>query len=303
MLEDLLYIIKDGVLLGLIWGVMAIGVFISFRVLDFADLTAEGSVTLGGAVVTNLILSGMTPILATLISFLVGMLAGLVTGVLHAKLKIPAILAGIITMTGLYTINLRVLGRASQAYTDNNLTIFNYLDEVPADYRKMIISLLIIVLVVLAVYWFFGTEIGTDIRATGMNPKMARAQGINTNVMIILGLMISNGLIALSGALQVQTMRNANMDIGKGIIIIGLGSIILGEVIFGKRSFKNWLISVVLGSIIYQMLVAVAINLGMDANDLKLIQAILIALILSIPVIKPGIIKLISLLHKEKKKC
>lgn len=303
MLEDLLYIIKDGVLLGLIWGVMAIGVFISFRVLDFADLTAEGSVTLGGAVVTNLILSGMTPILATLISFLVGMLAGLVTGVLHAKLKIPAILAGIITMTGLYTINLRVLGRASQAYTDNNLTIFNYLDEVPADYRKMIISLLIIVLVVLAVYWFFGTEIGTDIRATGMNPKMARAQGINTNVMIILGLMISNGLIALSGALQVQTMRNANMDIGKGIIIIGLGSIILGEAIFGKRSFKNWLISVVLGSIIYQMLVAVAINLGMDANDLKLIQAILIALILSIPVIKPGIIKLISLLHKEKKKC
>lgn len=303
MLEDLLYIIKDGVLLGLIWGVMAIGVFISFRVLDFADLTAEGSVTLGGAVVTNLILSGMTPILATLISFLVGMLAGLVTGVLHAKLRIPAILAGIITMTGLYTINLRVLGRASQAYTDNNLTIFNYLDEIPVDYRKMIISLLIIVLVVLAVYWFFGTEIGTDIRATGMNPKMARAQGINTNVMIILGLMISNGLIALSGALQVQTMRNANMDIGKGIIIIGLGSIILGEVIFGKRSFKNWLISVVLGSIIYQMLVAVAINLGMDANDLKLIQAILIALILSIPVIKPGIIKLISLLHKEKKKC
>lgn len=303
MLEDLLYIIKDGVLLGLIWGVMAIGVFISFRVLDFADLTAEGSVTLGGAVVTNLILSGMTPILATLISFLAGMLAGLATGVLHAKLRIPAILAGIITMTGLYTINLRVLGRASQAYTDNNLTIFNYLDEIPVDYRKMIISLLIIVLVVLAVYWFFGTEIGTDIRATGMNPKMARAQGINTNVMIILGLMISNGLIALSGALQVQTMRNANMDIGKGIIIIGLGSIILGEVIFGKRSFKNWLISVVLGSIIYQMLVAVAINLGMDANDLKLIQAILIALILSIPVIKPGIIKLISLLHKEKKKC
>lgn len=303
MLEDLLYIIKDGVLLGLIWGVMAIGVFISFRVLDFADLTAEGSVTLGGAVVTNLILSGMTPILATLISFLAGMLAGLATGVLHAKLRIPAILAGIITMTGLYTINLRVLGRASQAYTDNNLTIFNYLDEIPVDYRKMIISLLIIVLVVLAVYWFFGTEIGTDIRATGMNPKMARAQGINTNVMIILGLMISNGLIALSGALQVQTMRNANMDIGKGIIIIGLGSIILGEAIFGKRSFKNWLISVVLGSIIYQMLVAVAINLGMDANDLKLIQAILIALILSIPVIKPGIIKLISLLHKEKKKC
>jgi len=303
VLEDLLYIIKDGVLLGLIWGVMAIGVFISFRVLDFADLTAEGSVTLGGAVVTNLILSGMTPILATLISFLAGMLAGLATGVLHAKLRIPAILAGIITMTGLYTINLRVLGRASQAYTDNNLTIFNYLDEIPVDYRKMIISLLIIVLVVLAVYWFFGTEIGTDIRATGMNPKMARAQGINTNVMIILGLMISNGLIALSGALQVQTMRNANMDIGKGIIIIGLGSIILGEVIFGKRSFKNWLISVVLGSIIYQMLVAVAINLGMDANDLKLIQAILIALILSIPVIKPGIIKLISLLHKEKKKC
>lgn len=303
MLEDLLYIIKDGVLLGLIWGVMAIGVFISFRVLDFADLTAEGSVTLGGAVVTNLILSGMTPILATLISFLAGMLAGLATGVLHAKLRIPAILAGIITMTGLYTINLRVLGRASQAYTDNNLTIFNYLDEIPVDYRKMIISLLIIVLVVLAVYWFLGTEIGTDIRATGMNPKMARAQGINTNVMIILGLMISNGLIALSGALQVQTMRNANMDIGKGIIIIGLGSIILGEVIFGKRSFKNWLISVVLGSIIYQMLVAVAINLGMDANDLKLIQAILIALILSIPVIKPGIIKLISLLHKEKKKC
>ncbi len=280
------YILQDGIELGLIWALMALGIFISFRVLDFADLTAEGTVTLGSAISLSLIVNNVNPVLAVLIALAGGFLAGIITGILHTKLKIPAILAGIITMTGLYTINLRIMGKAS-IYTDAD-TIYSFLRSFidQSFYAKAPISLFIIIIFFFILYWFFGTEIGMSIRATGMNQKMARAQGINTHLMIILGLAISNALIALSGALSAQSAKSANMDIGRGTIVIGLASIIIGEFIFGKRSFKNWLISVILGSILYQTLVGVATTLGLDPNDLKLLQSILIALILSLPLIK-----------------
>jgi putative ABC transport system permease protein len=266
---------------------MTLGIFISFRVLDFADLTAEGTVTLGSAMATALILQGLPPLVATLIALLAGFLAGGITGILHTKLKIPPILAGIISMTGLYSINLRVMGKAS-IYLGDKDTIYTFFRKMINDpfLSKTITTLIVVVIIFLILYWFFGTEIGMSIRSTGMNQKMSRAQGINTNLMIILGLAIANALIAVSGALSAQSAKSANMDVGKGTIVIGLASIIIGEVVFGKRTFKNWLLSVILGSIIYQALVGVAIALGLNPNDLKLLQAILIAFILALPLIK-----------------
>jgi putative ABC transport system permease protein len=286
-LEDILYILKDAVEIGLIWSLMTLGIFISFRVLDFADLTAEGTVTMGSAIATALILADIPPVMATIIALVGGFVAGAVTGILHTKLKIPAILAGIISMTGLYSINLRIMGKAS-IYLGDKATIYTFFRSLIDDpfVSKTLTTLIVLTVIVLIIYWFFGTEIGMSIRATGMNQKMARAQGINTEIMIILGLAIANALIALSGALSAQSAKSANMDIGRGTIVIGLASIIIGEVIFGKRTFKNWLISVILGSIIYQALVGVAIALGLNHNDLKLLQALLIALILSLPLLK-----------------
>lgn len=285
-LEILRYIVQDGIQLGLIWALMTLGIFISFRVLNLADLTAEGTITLGSAIAISMIENGLNPFVSTLIALIGGFLAGMITGILHTKLKISAILSGIITMTGLYTINLRIMGKAS-IYSQAD-TIYSFLRSLIKNpfLANTITTLIIVVLFFFILYWFFGTEIGMSIRATGMNQKMARAQGINTHVMIILGLAISNALIAVSGALHAQSHKFATMDIGKGTIVIGLASIIIGEVIFGKRTFKNWLISVILGSIIYQTLVAVAIALEIDANDLKLLQAILIAVILALPLIR-----------------
>lgn len=287
ILESILYIIKDGVEVGLIWSIMALGIFISYRALDTADMTAEGAATLGSSITISLILEGLSLPLILLITVLGGFLAGAITGILHTKLKIPAILSGIITMTGLYSINLRVMGKAS-LYLNEESTVYTFLRGLIDDaaISKIITTLLIVVLIFFILYWFFGTEIGMSLRATGMNPKMARAQGINTDIMIILGLAISNALIALSGSLSAQSGRSANMDIGKGTLVIGLASIIIGEAIFGKRSFKNWLISVILGSIIFQIIIGIAIAVGLNPNDLKLVQAIIIALILAIPVIK-----------------
>lgn len=288
-IEKLLYIIQDASELGLIWAIMALGVFISYRVLDFADLTAEGTITLGGAIVSSLILKDVSPYLATLLAFVGGLLAGIITGVLHTKFKIPAIVAGIITMTGLFSINLRIMGKASLYLSDKD-TVYTFLVDVIKDNNsvaKILTTFVVLILITLGMYWFFGTEIGMSLRSTGMNQKMSRAQGINTNAMIILGLALSNGLVAVCGALIAQSTKSANMDVGKGTIVIGLASIILGEVLFGKRTFKNWLIAVILGSIAYQLLAGTAIALGLNANDLKLLQAILIAIILSLPIIKP----------------
>jgi putative ABC transport system permease protein len=290
-IESFIFILKDATELGLIWGIMALGIFISFRVLDFSDLTSEGTVTLGGAMATSLILSEVSPIIATIAAIIVGFLAGMITGFLHTKLRIPGILAGIITMTGLYSINLRIMGKASLHLGDLDTIyspLINLINDPNDSFLPIALTVLLIVaLVFLFIYYFFGTELGMSIRITGMNQTAARSQGINTNLMIILGLGISNALISLSGALSVQNSGSSNMDIGKGAIVIGLVSIIIGEVIFGKRTFKNWLISVILGSIIYQALVGIAIVLGLNPNDLKLLQAILIAIILGLPVIKP----------------
>jgi len=290
-MDDILYIIKGAIELGLIWSIMTLGIFISFRILNLADLTAEGTVTLGSAIGAALILINVPPVIATLIALMGGFIAGAITGILHTKLKIPAILAGIIVMTGLYSINLRIMGKAS-IYLGDLGTIYTFIRNVFNDpfVAKALTTFIVVVLLFFLLYWFFGTEIGMSLRATGMNQKMARAQGINTDVMIILGLAIANALIAVSGALSAQSAKSANMDIGKGTIVIGLASIIIGEVIFGKRTFKNWLISVILGSIIYQALVGVAIALGLDPNDLKLLQAILIAVILALPFIRKTIL-------------
>ncbi|MDD4076635.1 MAG: ABC transporter permease [Bacilli bacterium] len=286
-MEVIFYILQDAVEIGLIWSLMTLGIFISFRVLEFADLTAEGAVTLGSAISVALLLNNVPPLVATIIALIGGFVAGAITGLLHTKLKIPAILAGIISMTGLYSINLRIMGKAS-IYVGDNSTIYSFFQTLIKEpfMAKTLTTIIVVVLIFLILYCFFGTEIGMSIRATGMNQKMARAQGINTDIMIILGLAIANALIALSGALSAQSDKSANMDIGKGTIVIGLASIILGEVIFGKRTFKNWLISVILGSVIYQALVGIAIALGLNPNDLKLLQAILIAFILAMPLIK-----------------
>lgn len=284
---NFIYIFKDGLELGLIWALLALGVFISFRVLDFADLTAEGTITLGSSVIAGFILREQNLIVAMTVVTLTGFLAGSITGILNTKLKIPAILSGIISMTALYSINLRVLGSASKSLGGYN-NIFTPLRKLINDpFLSKVITLLLILLVIFFIlYLLFGTELGMAIRATGMNEKMASAQGVNTDLMIIIGLGISNAIIALGGSLIAQYNNTANLEMGRGTIVVGLASIIIGEVIFGKRSFKNWLISVILGSIVYQLLIGVAIELGLNTNDLKLAQAILITIILAIPVIK-----------------
>ena len=286
-MDELLNIVKDALEIGLIWSLLALGIFIAFRVLEFADLTAEGAVTMGGAVAASLILKGAPPFIATLLSVAGGFLAGIVTGILHTKLKIPAILSGILTMTGLYSVNLRILGK-SAVHLGDAATIYTFPRGIieNAFVAETLTTFLVVVIIFFVLYWFFGTEIGMSIRATGMNKKMARAQGINTDIMIIFGLALANALVALCGALHAQSANSANMDVGTGTIVIGLAAIILGEILFGKRSFKNWLISVILGSVAYEVLVGVAIALGLNPNDLKLLQAILIAFILALPLVK-----------------
>lgn len=286
-MDVLINILTDSFQEGLVWAIMALGIFISFRVLNFADLTSEGTLTLGAAIAAALIIKGVNPVLATLIAFLGGMFAGIITGLLHTKLKIPGILAGIITMTGLYSVNLRVMGKAS-LYIGENKTVFSYINMLFDDraLSKTVTALLVVIIVFLILYWFFGTEIGMSIRTTGMNQKMSKSLDINTDLMIILGLALANGLVALSGSLIAQKMNSSNMDIGKGTIVIGLASIIIGEAIIGKKTFKVWLFAIIVGSFVYQLLIAIAINLlGMNPNDLKLLQAILVAIILGTPLI------------------
>ncbi len=307
----IIYIIKDAIESGFIWALLGLGVFISYRVLDFADLTVEGSLTLGGAISASLILLQNSffsnPIVAIIIATIGGMLAGVVTGFLHAKLKIPGILSGIISMTALFSLNLLIMQKNS-LYIGTSKTIYDYFDvffknvfnitnpELLKFLSKVSASFLIILIVVLIIYYFFGTELGMSIRATGNNQNMARAQGINTNRMIILGLAISNGIVAIAGALYVECYRIANMDLGRGSIVIGLASIIIGEVLIGKVTFKRWLIAVIVGTIIFQIIIGLALLIGFSANNLKLLQAILITFILAFPVLKP----LIKSLKGEK---
>ena len=256
---------------GVLWGLYALGVYLTYRVLDIADLTVEGSFPLGAAVAASMLVAGYRPL----------------TAILCTKLKIPALLAGILTMIGLYSINLRVMGKANLPLLQQE-TLFTEWNiwGLDAATNILLIGTVVVVLAILLTYWFFGTELGTAIRATGANPHMIRANGVNTDVMIVLGLLLSNGMVAICGALVAQSNGFADVGMGTGTIVIGLASVIIGEVLFGTRSFKNWLISVVLGSVVYRAVIAVVLQLGMPPNDLKLFTAILVAIALSLPLIQ-----------------
>ena len=283
---------------GLIWGIMAIGVFITFRVLDIADLTVDGSFCTGGAVCVMMILAGFNPAVAMLAAFIVGMGTGFATGFFHTFCGIPAILAGILTQLGLWSVNLAIMGmKANQYININNFDVFvslRYLQDVGAGLRPFYQHPILVVglftaVVVAILYWFFGTELGSSIRATGANQHMARAQGINTNFNVVLGLMISNGLVALSGALLSQYQSYADINMGRGAIVIGLAAIIIGEVIFGKVfvNFGLKLFSVSFGAIIYYLVVQAVITLlRIDTNYLKLITALIVAVFLTVPYLK-----------------
>ena len=278
---------KRQVSLGLLWSVMALGVYVTFRVLDIADLTVEGSFPLGAAVAAAMIVDGYGALAAVFAAAVAGMLAGVVTGLLHTKLKIPALLAGILTMIALYSVNLRVMGKANLSLLRLD-TLFTQLAALGLTNAQvaLAIGLAATLLCGVFLYWFFGTEIGAAIRATGFNPQMIRANGVNTDVTIILGLLLSNALVAVSGALIAQNNGFADIGMGIGTIVIGLASVIIGEVLFGTRSFKNCLISVVLGSVVYRIVIAVVLQMGMPPNDLKLFTAALVALALSLPVLQ-----------------
>ena len=273
---------------GLLWAIMAIGVYITFRVLDIADLTVEGTFPLGAATAAAVIAKGGSLLTAFILAAIAGMLAGVVTGLLHTKLKIPALLAGILTMIGLYSVNLRIMGKANLSMLGME-TVFTYMQKLAGftnSLTVLTVGLLSCIFIGVLVYWFFGTEIGCAIRATGFNQQMIRAQGVNTDVTIVLGLLISNMLVGIAGALVAQNNGFADVGMGVGTIVIGLASVIIGEVLFGTRSFKNSLISVCLGSVVYRIVIAVVLQMGMPPNDLKLFTAILVAIALSLPLLQ-----------------
>ena len=287
-LSSLLNALPGAIAQGLVWGIMAIGVYITFRILDVADLTVDGSLATGGAVCVILIRTGLNPWLALVCATLAGMLAGLVTGLFHTRCGIPAILAGILTQLALYSVNLRIMGgKANQAVSVDKYDLLlsqRYVRELTLD--NPLPMLIVFTLAVIAVlYWFFGTEKGCSLRATGNNPRMARAQGINTNSNIVLGLMLSNGLVALSGALLSQYQGSSDVNMGRGAIVIGLAAVIIGEVIFGKLfiNFGLKLLAVSIGAVIYYIVLQIVLQLGLNTNDLKLITALIVALFLSVP--------------------
>ncbi len=272
---------------GLIWGIMAIGIYITYRILDVADLTVDGSFATGGAVAVILILNGWNLWIAMLGAFIAGLLAGAVTGLLHTLMGIPPILSGILTQLSLYSINLKIMGKSNQSVNVNQtdlLISLRWVKELAV--RNPLITVGIVLIILIAVlYWFFGTEMGCAIRATGANLHMSRAQGINTGLNKVIGIMLSNGLVAFSGAFLAQYQGFADVKMGQGAIVIGLAAVIIGEALFGKI-FKNFalrLLSVVLGSIIYYIVVQAVITMGLDANLMKLFSAAIVAVFLAVP--------------------
>ena len=285
---SLLNALPGAVAQGLIWGIMAIGVYITFRILDIADLTVDGSLCTGAAVCIMMIQGGSNVWVALLCAFLAGMLAGLATGLFHTFMGIPAILAGILTQLGLYSVNLKIMGKSNQAINVDKfdlLVSLRYIKNVAIYKNTILLVAVIIVLLVVVLYWFFGTELGCSLRATGCNDKMARAQGINTDFNRVLGLMISNGLVAFSGALLGQYQGFSDINMGRGAIVIGLAAVIIGEAIFGKifRNFGLKLIAVAIGSIIYYFVLQIVIWFGIDTDLLKLLSALVVAIFLAIP--------------------
>jgi putative ABC transport system permease protein len=282
-------VMTGAVSLGLFWAIMVLGVYITYRILDVADLTVEGTITLGASIAARMVTDGISPVLGTLAAIGVGLVAGLITGLLHTKLRIPALLAGILTMTGLYSVNLMIMDRPNIPLLPNNVdSVFTPLTALglSSGMAALVVGLICITIVGLILYWFFGTELGSAIRATGSNPSMVRAQGVNTSNMIILGLMISNGLVGFAGALIAQYQTFADIQMGIGSIVIGLASLIIGEVLFGTRSFKNTLVSVIFGAVIYRVIIAMVIGLGLPANNLKLFVALTVTLALALPILQ-----------------
>ncbi len=281
---------------GMIWGVMALGVYITFRLLDFADLTVDGSIATGAAVSVMLIRAGVSPIATLPIAFLAGALAGMVTGLLNTALGIPGILASILTQISLYSINLNIMGKANQPVSVDNYPLvvsLRYVTDGSVSRLLFFLGMIAFLLALIAVmYWYFGTEQGHAIRATGCNSNMARAQGINTNFIKVLALMISNGLVGLCGALYGQFQGASDVNMGRGAIVIGLAAVIIGEVLFGKFASKRklafafTLASVILGAVIYYMVYQFVLWLKMPSEDMKLFSAIVVAIFLAIPYLK-----------------
>lgn len=273
---------------GLIWGIMALGVYITFKILNFADLTVDGTLGTGGAVAVMLILNGFPPPVALIFAFAAGMLAGLVTGILHTVLGIPDILSGILTQIALYSVNMNIMGRSNQAVSVDKYNLVVSLRYIPA---AIVATILFLVVIIGVLYWYFGTEQGFTIRATGCNPNMSRAQGINTNFAKVLALVISNGLVGLAGGLYAQYQGNSDVNMGRGAIVIGLAAVIIGEVlgeaIFGKRlNFIGRLAFVAIGAIIYYVVIAFVLWLGLPSEDMKLFSAIVVAIFLAIPYLR-----------------
>lgn len=299
MLLGLINSMPSAIAQGLIWGIMAIGIYVTYKILDIADLTVDGSLCTGGATCVILLVNGCPMWLALICSILAGMLAGLITGILITKLKIPAILAGILTQLALYSINLHIMGFGTTSFSKSNLPIsvdkYNlivssrYVRELSLK-NPIIVVILFVAIVIAILYLFFGTELGCSIRATGANQFMARSQGINTDKTKVIGLVISNSLIALTGALLSQYQGFADINMGRGAIVIGLAAVIIGEQIFDKV-FKNFalkLFACVLGAIIYYLVIQFVLKLGLSTDDLKMLTAIVVAIFLAIPNLKKG---------------
>ena len=281
-LASLLKMLPDAAAQGLIWGILAMGVFITYKLLDFSDLTVDGSICTGGAVAALLILNGVPVALAMVAAFFAGALAGLLTAVLHTRMGIPPILSGILTQLALYSINLRIMGKSMLAVSVDK---FDLLVSVRNQQTSCLVALVFVAAIIAVLYWFFGTELGCAIRATGANGNMSRAQGINTDTMKLAGLVLSNGLVGLSGALYTQYLGSVTVNMGRGAIVIGLAAVIIGEVLFSKifRNFALRMAGVVIGAIAYYVVIALVIQMGLNTDDLKLFSAAFVALALYIP--------------------
>ena len=277
---------------GILWGIMVLGVYITYKLLDIADLTVDGSFALGGSVCAVLVVAGVDPLIAVAAAMLAGMLAGAVTGFLHTVFEIPAILAGILTQIALWSVNLRIMGKSNTPLLQSD-TIFSRMTELTglsSATASIIVGVIVAVAIIAALYWFFGTEIGSALRATGNNEHMIRALGVSTAKTKMIALMLSNALVGLSGGLICQSQKYADIGMGTGAIVIGLAAIVIGEVLGrltpGKLTgFKSRLVSAVAGSAVYFLIRAIVLQLGMDANDMKLLSAVIVALALCIPVV------------------
>lgn len=287
-MSAILLAMQGAVSQGVLWGIMVLGVFITYKILDIADLTVDGSFALGGCVCALFIVQkGYNPWIALLAAAIAGMIAGAVTGILHTVFEIPAILAGILTQIGLWSINLRIMGQSNIPLlnVDNIFTKLVDFTGLKQSQISLIVGILIAIIIIAALYWFFGTELGSALRATGNNIDMIRALGVNTKVMKVLALMISNALVGLSGGLVCQSQKYGDINMGTGAIVIGLAAIVIGDVIMGRlRSFGSKLASAVIGSVVYFIIRAIVLQLGMNANDMKLLSAVIVALALCVPV-------------------